>query len=131
MQDRLLELLFEHQFRLLLAVYDPDRALRWVSNNCTLFGVNKKAIQFVIVNILNNSYRKIVDCEREIIMICRHYNMKPRLIMDTLRLSDKHKYLVYNYRQRPGTVLPAEHTPEVRETIREYLNHCHVLKELL
>lgn len=131
MQDRLLELLFEHQFRLLLAVYDPDRALRWVSNNCTLFGVNKKEIQFVIINILNNPYRKLIDCEREIIMICRTYNMKARTIMDTLKLSDKHKYLVYNYKQRPGLILPAAHTKEIHETLRVYLNQCHVLKELL
>lgn len=131
MQDRLIEVLFEHQLRLLLAVYDPDRVFRWTANNCTLFGLNIKLIQFAVVTILNNPYRKISDCDKEAIAICRHYGMSPRLIIDTLSLSDKHTYLVYNYKSRPGKILPAEHTSEIREELRAYLNQCHMLKEIL
>lgn len=131
MQERLLEVLFEHQLRLLLAVYDPDRVFRYIGNNCTLFGVNHKQIQFVIVTILNQTKRDMRDCEMEVIAICRKYNMRPFIIMRTLKLDDKQRYLVYNYKYRSGVILAPEYDDDIRETLRIYLNQCHILKEIL
>jgi len=131
MQERLLELLFEHQLRILLAVYDTDYVLRWTANNCSLFGVNVKEIQYIIITLLNDPCRKLIHCRKEAVTLLRQYKMKPCIIKKTLNLNDNEVHLIYNYKTKPYKILPPQYTPELRETMKQYMNAAHMLKEFL
>ena len=133
MKERLLELLFEQQLRMMLTEFDPDRVFRWISNNCVIFGVDRDALQKAIVHMYtHNQRRTLKKCRLEIIYVLALIHFPMQDIIKTVHAEPGYNCWVYKYKAYgPLSILPAQFDDATHQAMQEYLNGCHRLKEYL
>ena len=101
--EKLEELLFQLFLWRMIEKYEADYAMRWISNQCVLEGLDRDAIQCVIVKTFNSS-QNLKRCRIECVQHLLNMGKKPTTIRKILQLDGKDIWLVYNVKRTPAIV---------------------------
>lgn len=119
--DIIEELLFKYFILRMIAKYDADYTMRYISNHCVLTGIDRENLQSAILRTLNENpklHKLRLDCIEAML----RKQLAPIKICAILGLLGKERWAVYNTVRRRGRPIRQTFTAAEIEAVRSFRN---------